>query len=920
MRIKHLALAIALSIAPAAAVWADAAPVAAAQATLSPYAVVEGISEYRLANGLRVLLAPDASKPVATINLTYLVGSRHESYGETGMAHLLEHMMFKGTGQIANVMDELSRRGFQSNASTAQDRTNYYESFPAGEENLAWALGMEADRMVNSRIDQADFDKEFSVVRNEMEKGESDPFRTLWKQLTAASFDWHNYGHNTIGARSDVEKVKMENLRAFYRKYYQPDNAVLVIGGKFDPAQALALAQNTLGKLPKPQRQLVPTWTVEPQRDGERQITVRRVGDTHMLAALYHASSGSHPDWAGLEMLDAILTDNPNGRLYKSLVNRKLAVGVWPVSMGLAEPGYVSYWLKLSKEQNSEPARKALLGTLEDFKRHPVTQQELDRARSAWLSDFSQTAADSQSLTLALTEAIAQGDWRLFFLQRDRIEALQPADVQRVAENYLKASNRTLGEYLPTAKPDRSAIPDTPDVAKMVEGYQGKAQLSQGENFDPSPANIDQRTERATLPNGAKLALLPKKTRGNTISGYFAFQFGNAANLAGKATISQLTSAMLLRGAGKLSASEISSRIDQLKASLQISGSGQNLRVGFSVQREQLPALLALIGDALKSPTFPADEFAKLKLASQSNIDSLRNNPQSQAYQSIAKRMDPYPAGDIRHFATLDEQSAALKAATLEQLKAFQREFYGAGHAQFALVGDFDAAAVKRQLGELFGDWNSRQAYSRLEEKQRADQAGSEQLQLADQANAVYFAALPLALQDDSPDYPALLVANRILGGETKSRLFQRLRQQDGLSYHAGSDLMVDSFAPVSQWILSAIYAPQNLAKIKTGVSEELARLLKDGVTAEEVADAKHSLQQARQLARAQDDTLSSALAGQLERGRTMAFSAGLERQIEALTTEQVNAALRRYLQPSQLVEAYAGDFAATAKTAKSGS
>ena len=192
---------------------------------------VEGITEFRLPNGLRVLLAPDASKPTTTVNITYLVGSRHENYGETGMAHLLEHMVFKGTPARGNIMQELGKRGMDFNGTTFYDRTNYYETFPANPENLQWALEMEADRMVNSFIARKDLDTEFSVVRNEMESGENNPHMSLWQRMASTAFDWHNYGKSTIGARTDVENVKIENLQNFYRKYYHPDNAVLLVAG-----------------------------------------------------------------------------------------------------------------------------------------------------------------------------------------------------------------------------------------------------------------------------------------------------------------------------------------------------------------------------------------------------------------------------------------------------------------------------------------------------------------------------------------------------------------------------------------------------------------------------------------------------------------------------------------------------------------
>ena len=230
---KALAARFCAGVLMAAGVLAHAqiAPAAAPVGGVQFFTEVEGISEYRLPNGLRVLLAPDGSKPTTTVNVTYRVGSRHENYGETGMAHLLEHLVFKGTATRGNIMQELNRRGMRFNGTTSYDRTNYFESFSASEDNLRWALEMEADRMVNSRIAQSDLQTEFSVVRNEMESGENSASRVLWQRMAAAAFDWHNYGKSTIGARTDVENVRIENLQAFYRRYYQPDIAVLVIAG-----------------------------------------------------------------------------------------------------------------------------------------------------------------------------------------------------------------------------------------------------------------------------------------------------------------------------------------------------------------------------------------------------------------------------------------------------------------------------------------------------------------------------------------------------------------------------------------------------------------------------------------------------------------------------------------------------------------
>ncbi|MFZ9994867.1 MAG: M16 family metallopeptidase, partial [Steroidobacteraceae bacterium] len=302
---------------------------------------VEGITEYELDNGLKLLLFPDPSKSTVTVNITYLVGSRHEGYGESGMAHLLEHLVFKGTPRFPNIPQELTARGARPNGTTWYDRTNYFATFTANDENLRWALDLESDRMVNSFISAEDLQSEFSVVRNEFESGENDPGGVLLERVMSTAYLWHNYGKSTIGSRADIERVPIENLRAFYQKYYQPDNAVLTIAGRFDPAKTLNWVNEFFSKLPRPERALPQTYTIEPVQDGERHVTLRRVGDVQITAAGFHIPPGGHPDFAAAQILAEVLTNEPSGRLYKALVEAGLASSVGSFAFSLKDPGYM---------------------------------------------------------------------------------------------------------------------------------------------------------------------------------------------------------------------------------------------------------------------------------------------------------------------------------------------------------------------------------------------------------------------------------------------------------------------------------------------------------------------------------------------------------------------------------------------------
>ncbi len=448
---------------------------------------VEGITEYRLDNGLQVLLFPDNSKPTVTVNVTYMVGSRHEGYGETGMAHLLEHMMFKGTtSKHTAIMGELSARGANFNGSTAQDRTNYFETVSATDDNLKWALDMEADRMVNSRVSRQDLDSEMTVVRNEFESGENSPGRILEERVFSTAFLWHGYGRSPIGSRSDIEKVPIEKLQAFYRNYYQPDNAMLVVAGKFDPDKTLGWIKDTFGAIPKPTRTLYPTYTEEPTQDGEREVVLRRVGEEQLVMMAYHIPAGSHPDAAALEVLAGIMGEQPSGRLYKALVETKKAVSAGAEQDQLHDPSLFVFDARTRKDGNLDDAEKTMLNVIDGVIYEPPSKDEVDRARNRLLKNIELSLNNSAGNGLQLSEWASMGDWRLLYQFRDRIEKVTPEDVARVAKLYFKASNRTTGLFIPEAAPERAEIPATPDVLASLKDYKGKAAVEDGEAFDPS--------------------------------------------------------------------------------------------------------------------------------------------------------------------------------------------------------------------------------------------------------------------------------------------------------------------------------------------------------------------------------------------------------------------------------------------------
>lgn len=875
---------------------------------------VEGICEYRLQNGMRVLLFPDASKPTVTVNLVYGVGSLHENYGETGMAHLLEHLLFKGTPANADIPGEMKKRGVRYNAITSLDRTNYFGTFPANDETLDWLLALEADRMVNSRIAKADLDSEMTVVRNEMEAKENSAGGVLMKRMRSVAFDWHNYANMPIGARSDVENVPITNLQAFYRTWYQPDNAVLIVAGRIDNATVLQGVAKYFGPLKKPARTLPVLHTVEPVQDGEREVTVRRSSDVALVAASYHIPALAQADSAALSVLADVLGDTPNGRLYKALTEPKLAASAMASKDGFRDPGLFTVLGVLPKQGDAAVAEAELLKQVEAIAGRPITEEEVVAAKRRIGNGLEKLTSDVNAMAMALSEFQAVGDWRLLFVQRDAIEKVSAADVNRVATAYLKPSNRTLGRFIPTDTPDRAAIPEAPLVASLVEGYAGRAAVDSGEAFEATLENIAARTETFTLGDDLKVSLLPKKNRGQTVTLSATFRFGDVASITGRTDAAGSVGPMLMKGSRTMTRAQIAARFDALATQAVVGGDSQAAIIYLDGKRETLGEALALAADVLRNPAFPQDQFEQLQLQAVTSVDSQRKEPGSLASMALAQYFDPWPKGHPHHVDSFDESLAKLKALSVDDLRAFHRDFYGTSEGEIVIVGDFDPVALKAQLQALFVDWKSPARYAPIATHFRPVAAKRESFTTPDKPNAVLLAQQNVSINLADDDFPALSIAIAVLGGDSfKSRLGSRIRQKEGLSYSVSAGLQADDSRvgrdDNGSISIQAISAPQNAGKVEAAIREELARFLADGVTQEELRDTVSARLVARQQARGSDGAVLRQLSSQLYFGRGMQFEAAHDEAYRALTVEQVNTAIRRHLKPEQLSVFVAGDF-----------
>lgn len=882
-----------------------------AQATPKLITTVEGIKEYELSNGLRVLLIPDESQSNIAVNIVYKVGSRHEGYGESGMAHLLEHMLFKQCKKFVDIKKAIADKGASANGTTWYDRTNYYEILSASDENLRWALDMEADRMVNSKILPEELKKEFSVVRNEFEIGENSPDRVLNERILSAMFMWHNYGKSTIGSKEDIERVKAENLKVFYKKYYQPDNAVLIVSGKFEEKKALAYVQQYFGPIPKPARVLQPTYTMEPAQDGERNISLRRTGDIQYIGMAYHTPSVADKDFVANNALIEILTNNPSGILYKKLIDSKLASGVNGYAQTLYDPGFSYFQVSVPKDKSIDSARQALFTTADAIGTMNITEEDLTRAKNTIMKYFEDLTSRTNDLNISLTEYIGAGDWRLLFLSRDRLEKLTVADVQAAAKKYYKTSNRTYGVFMPEATPERTVVAETPDIKSLLNGYKGKEVAAQKASFENTIENIQKNVEYGTLTNGGKYTLLEKPAKADKITALLTLRFGDEKSLANKSAIGDVLADLLKTGTTNKTKKQIADELDKIKTDITFTGGAGFLTIKINSDKQNLPAALALLDDMLLHPKFDAEEFDKILIDTKAGYEASKNEPTTLASEKLGKMLSNYPKGHPYYAASTDESLAELAKVKLDDVKKYYNDFYGANNSVAAFVGQLDKKQVTTFLQNTFGKWNSKELYKEIEPMYFESKGAMETINTPDKTNAMLVGGMNLNVSRKNPDYPAILMANELLGGGAflSSRIPQRLRENEGMSYGAGSFLDVEYKYNTGNWGVYAYFNPLYKGRLDSALHQELDKAIKSGFTQDELTKSVSSFLEQDKASLGNNENLAAMLRSYLANDRDLGEFIRFENKLKVMSLNNVNEALRKYFDKSKLVMVYGGDF-----------
>jgi len=856
------------------------------------------IEELRLAtNGLRVLLVPQPEVPVVAVCVVYHVGSRNEATGHTGATHILEHLLFKGSRRFdpaagRSVARLLERVGAGFNATTWFDRTSYYEALPA--EHLELALEIEADRMRGALLREADLAAELTVVRNEFERGENDPFEVLLKYSFAMAFREHPYRHPTIGWQSDLDNVSLERLRAFYDTFYYPDNATLILVGGWEREPALAAIQRHFGPIPPAPRPVPPMRVVEPPQEGERRFVVRRRAEVGWVACSWRAPEAAHPDTHALAVLADILSGGVTSRLFQRLVETGLCVDAQALPWQLRDPGLFQVVATLNDGASHADVERAILEEVEAIAEGGVKAEELERAIAQVEAQAAYHRDSPAQVASALAEAVSCADWRFYLSYLERVQAVRGEDVRRVAATYLVEDSRTIGWYVPRNHESHLTSPPPRRPAPLCCFLRRE---------------LAPRVSTSELPGGARVVLMERHhnptvhIQGSLLGGPGLFPME-------RWSVASMLPEMLERGTRRHDRLSLARLLEDRGVELGVSGDAFNpmeVLVGGRCLAPHLPLVLETLVEMLREPTFPAEELERLRQLRLGELALASEDTFQRAFDALSRLA--YPPGHPSFRRPLAARQAGVAAVTRDELEALHRTIAGPASLVLALVGDFETDAVIAQLSRLFAGWSGGvpacPPVPRIApEENRPDEVLEH---MEDKPNLDVVLGHPGNLRRADPDFVAALLGNSALGqSPLVSRLGLRLRDQEGLTYGIVSRFFGASLVD-GLWAVSFSVGAANLERALAAVREELVRFLADGPTDAELEDEKQAWAGAYTLTLADPAGLARELVGLLRHGRPLSELDTITETILATDRQAVLEAIRRHIRLDHLSLAVAG-------------
>jgi zinc protease len=903
--------------------------VAFSQAIPSGYKVVKelgGMTEYTLeSNGLSVILMEDHSAPVITFMVTYHVGSRNEVTGTTGSTHLLEHLMFKDTKKYQKknhnkIDDLLSSIGAISNASTWYDRTNYHETMAS--DQLELGVQIESERMRNLLLRDEDKNSEMTVVRNEYERGENSPFEALDVLIKATAFTAHPYHHPTIGWRSDIENVPIQKLRDFYNTFYWPNNATVTVIGDLDKTNALTLIKKYYGEITSSPNPIPQVYTTEPEQQGLRRVELKRPGQLGVVGVGDKIPEGLSKDTYPLTILNYILSDGKTSRLYKSLIDKNLAVNFFIFYVPFRDASMFTPYAFLSPGVKHEDVEKIIVDEYERIKKEGVTQDEVTRAINKIIAETAYGRDGSFSVASQINEAIAMGDWSYFATYEDNIKKVTAKDVQDVVKKYFNSDTRTIGYFYPQTPGGGEGNTGSKERSRNIGKCFYRDPELYGTNSDLSGNRSDGFTNDLRSAPGTSGApkisdnITRKKINGidviaaktgvkDVITFTGSLAAGDVFNPETNSMIADLTGNMIDKGTTKNDKFALAKKLEDLGASISFSVGANALNYSGKCLKKDLASVIDLLAEQLRMPLFSAEELDKLKKMRSGNFHESMDDPGSVADNKLSQLL--FPKGHPNYQAPLQQAIEDIDKVKLEDIKSFYNKYYGPKSMVFAAAGDIDSKELEKVIESSFNGWKGGVEYPAYKNSEVKALSNSVYMSMPGKTSTVLDLGLAVNIKRTDPDYYPLMFGVDVFGGGTfMARLMSIVRDDEGLTYGIYSWLSKDIFCN-GQWNVQGTFAPQLLAKGTESTIRELKRWVKDGVTEAELKNTKSRLIGEYKVQLATTSGLVNQILSIVQRGLDVGFIDKYPDIINALTLNQVNDAVKKYINPDNVVTVVAG-------------
>lgn len=882
---------------------------------------VGGIEEYLYQpNGMNILLLQDNASPVATVQIVYRVGSKHEVLGNTGSTHLLEHLMFKGTPTFNKkngntITDVLQNTGAQLNATTWYDRTNYFETLPS--DKIELAIQIEADRMRNSLLLKEDKEAEMTVVRNEFERGENDPNSLLDKEIWASAYIAHPYHHSTIGWKSDIEKAPIEVLKNFYNTYYWPDNATLTIIGDFKKENVFELIEKYFGKITKAPHVMPQPYTEEPQQYGARKIVVRKPGELGVVNKAYKIPGALHEDLPALNILGEIIGSGPSAILNKTFVDTRMGVYTYANATNFKEVGLFTIGVGFPTTSKHEDIDAKIAEVVAKIQKEGVTQDEVNRV-VAKISAQTILARDGSGVIASeLNEAIAAGDWTDYITGVDRLKKVTPADVIRVAQQYLVEDQSTTGYFIPkqsgsqnkeTAQANNFLPENEPFYYRhSEEGHVQEESLSVAASaiknileVSISKENIEKTASAYKREKVSGIDVVSVKTSAKDfVTVAASISLGNYSGEHKNPIIPALTASMLSKGTTLNDKFKFSEKLQKLGVNLNVNASTFKINIGFKCLKRDLDQVIALLAEELRNPLFDTKEFENLKQQFIGNTQQSLNDPGERG--SIALSQAIYPKNNPNYSLYVEDNISNIKNAALDEVKAFHKKYFGTTSMRLVIVGDTDGANLNASLKKSFKNWNGGVSENLKFEEASKSSAKTEVVTIPEKPSAELFIGQFTGLKRADPDYIPFYIANYTLGAGFAGRLMQTVRDNDGLTYSISSGIG-GNIQTGGYWFVNASFNPALFQKGLDATMVQVDKWVKNGITAEELENKKTNLIGSFKVGMSTTNGMARTILSFIERGLEPNYIDQYPKDIQKATLQQVNDAIKKYIQLDKMI------------------